>query len=994
MPRYHVRRALLLALASGVASLLAFATPGLARAAGYGELTRFGGTGTEPGKFELEDGTQAFGVDPEDNSVYVTDAPGEEGENYRIQKLSSTGAVLASVEFKPPGCVIEKGIAVTPNECGSGIEGIAFDTVGTERRIYLLTRYVRTGAKIDSDTLAAGTLYAFSTVPTGEKLEPAAETTNGVLTSSTTLKAGSEEQGAALLNPKGITVDPTSHEVIVLGLEDVGKNGGGTPEERLALQRIKSNGQLAARYLDPEPERVEKFNSPVVTPSGQVLVEEAGGEIVQIPHNFGATEPTPVFHLPKEKALGKLLEWGGESGQTLGGGLTIGPEVLGGGGVIYANAEVRTNPKLSSNPGVLALHYETHGEEVTLSELGWVGGKSEAESGEEQCLISGLVEEEEEGEGEEEDPDRIVAAGKPGTVFVLDPEPAKTQRVIEFGESGKTTSCPKAEASEPEVTVENVKTTKVSAGQEVTLSSTVKAANALSVEWNFGDETEKTVSSDELQKTEVKHAFHTVGPTTVKEKIHVDNLASPALEETTKIEVAASKPKAQFEAPKEAAAEQAVTFNAKASSDPNGKAGLPLEYAWNFGDGTAEAKTKELTFEHKYTTAGTYEVKLTVTDKLKESGKAIPQSITITAASKEEAPKVTEEPKSVAVLEGEEASFEAKGSGVPAPEVQWELSTNGGAAWAPVSGAKADKLTIAKTKRSESKDEYRAVFSNGVSPNVTTSAVTLTVNQREAPTVTEGPRSVTVFEGEEASFEAKGSGVPAPEVQWELSTNGGATWAPVSGAKADKLTIAKAQASEDKDEFRAVFSNGVSPNATTSAVTLTVTKKPSGGGSGNGGGSSSSSESGNSGGSSSNNLGGGVLGVTTTVAPAVPDASLASASLVVAKSGAVTLKVTCPAGETSCAGTVTLRTVGAVSARATASAKKRILTLTVGSFTVAGGQLKAIILHLSATARKLLAKTHVLRARATIVAHDPAGAAHTTQMTVTLRVAKSGQGNH
>jgi hypothetical protein len=359
-----------------------------------------------------------------------------------------------------------------------------------------------------------------------------------------------------------------------------------------------------------------------------------------------------------------------------------------------------------------------------------------------------------------------------------------------------------------------------------------------------------------------------------------------------------------------------------------------------------------------------------------------------------EAPKVTEQPESVTVLEGEEASFEAKGSGVPAPEVQWELSTNGGTTFAPVSGAKADKLTIAKTTASESKDEYRAVFSNGVSPNATTSAVTLTVNQREAPTLTEGPRSVTVFEGEEASFEAKGSGVPAPEVQWELSTNGGATWAPVSGAKADKLTIAKAQASEDKDEFRAVFSNGVSPNATTSAVTLTVTKKPSGGGSGNGGGSSSSSESGNSGGSSSNNLGGGVLGVTTTVAPAVPDASLASASLVVAKSGAVTLKVTCPAGETSCAGTVTLRTVGAVSARATASAKKRILTLTVGSFTVAGGQLKAIILHLSATARKLLAKTHVLRARATIVAHDPAGAAHTTQMTVTLRVAKSGQGNH
>jgi hypothetical protein len=37
----------------------------------------------------------------------------------------------------------------------------------------------------------------------------------------------------------------------------------------------------------------------------------------------------------------------------------------------------------------------------------------------------------------------------------------------------------------------------------------------------------------------------------------------------------------------------------------------------------------------------------------------------------------------------------------------------------------------------------------------------------------------------------------------------------------------------------------------------------------------------------------------------------------------------------------------------------------------------------------LFARTHLLRARATIVAHDPAGAAHRAQPIVTLRPAKT-----
>jgi hypothetical protein len=69
-----------------------------------------------------------------------------------------------------------------------------------------------------------------------------------------------------------------------------------------------------------------------------------------------------------------------------------------------------------------------------------------------------------------------------------------------------------------------------------------------------------------------------------------------------------------------------------------------------------------------------------------------------------------------------------------------------------------------------------------------------------------------------------------------------------------------------------------------------------------------------------------------------------------------------------------------------------VLTLASGSFTVAGGATQPVTLRLSGQARALLARLHVLRVIATIVAHDATGATHTTQATVTLHAPKSKHG--
>ncbi len=134
----------------------------------------------------------------------------------------------------------------------------------------------------------------------------------------------------------------------------------------------------------------------------------------------------------------------------------------------------------------------------------------------------------------------------------------------------------------------------------------------------------------------------------------------------------------------------------------------------------------------------------------------------------------------------------------------------------------------------------------------------------------------------------------------------------------------------------------------------------------------------------------GAAGFKAGASSTVLYARLASTALQVSPAGAVSVKVSCPSEESRCSGTVTLRTLGGVSARAARAAKKKasVLTLAAGSFTVAGGKTTTVKLHLSAKARVLLARSRTLRARATLVAHTPVGATHTTQTIVTLRAAK------
>jgi hypothetical protein len=96
------------------------------------------------------------------------------------------------------------------------------------------------------------------------------------------------------------------------------------------------------------------------------------------------------------------------------------------------------------------------------------------------------------------------------------------------------------------------------------------------------------------------------------------------------------------------------------------------------------------------------------------------------------APSVIVNPLSTSVPVGGSATFTAAAIGPPQPGVQWEESSNGGAAWTPVAGANEDVLTITGATVARSGHQFRATFTNELG-SITTSSATLTVTTPPAP---------------------------------------------------------------------------------------------------------------------------------------------------------------------------------------------------------------------------------------------------------------------
>lgn len=200
-------------------------------------------------------------------------------------------------------------------------------------------------------------------------------------------------------------------------------------------------------------------------------------------------------------------------------------------------------------------------------------------------------------------------------------------------------------------------------------------------------------------------------------------------------------------------------------------------------------------------------------------------------------PAFTIQPASQAVAAPAGATFTAAATGVPAPTLQWQRSTDGGATFADIGGATGGSFVVVDTAQGDPVRIFRVVATNA-SGSTTSQSATLTVTPAVvAPSFTAQPVSASIEAGQSTQFTVAVGGTPTPSVQWQLSTDGGATWSNIVGATGTTFDVLGAAQANNGRQFRAVASNSagsVNSNAAVltvtspSAVTITTTSLPDG----------------------------------------------------------------------------------------------------------------------------------------------------------------------
>jgi extracellular elastinolytic metalloproteinase len=202
--------------------------------------------------------------------------------------------------------------------------------------------------------------------------------------------------------------------------------------------------------------------------------------------------------------------------------------------------------------------------------------------------------------------------------------------------------------------------------------------------------------------------------------------------------------------------------------------------------------------------------------------------LTVTSAL---SPVITSQPSNQIACAGSGATF-AVTSSTAGVTYSWEVSTNAGATWAAISPAVTTAtLNISAVTTAMNNNQYRVVITGGCPATNTTisSAGTLTVNVNTL-SITTQPTSVTTCASTNASFTiaALTSGLT---YSWQVSTNGGTTWAALSPAVTTAtLNLAGVTSAMNSNQYRCIVSStaSCSPAAglASNAATLTVQNAP------------------------------------------------------------------------------------------------------------------------------------------------------------------------
>ncbi|MFN8289736.1 MAG: zinc-dependent metalloprotease family protein [Chitinophagaceae bacterium] len=186
---------------------------------------------------------------------------------------------------------------------------------------------------------------------------------------------------------------------------------------------------------------------------------------------------------------------------------------------------------------------------------------------------------------------------------------------------------------------------------------------------------------------------------------------------------------------------------------------------------------------------------------------------------------VTTQPTNQTVCAGSNTSFTANGSG-SGVIFQWQLSTDGGTTWNNISnggvygGATTGTLTITGATVSMNNYQYRCSMTNAscTTPGISNAAV-LTVNT--LPSISAQPANATICVGSGNTFSvtAAGTGVT---YQWQLSTDGGATFNNIAGATTSTYAVTNATIGMNNYRYHCVVSGTCLPQLISNDAILTV----------------------------------------------------------------------------------------------------------------------------------------------------------------------------
>ena len=178
---------------------------------------------------------------------------------------------------------------------------------------------------------------------------------------------------------------------------------------------------------------------------------------------------------------------------------------------------------------------------------------------------------------------------------------------------------------------------------------------------------------------------------------------------------------------------------------------------------------------------------------------------------------------------GDSAGGSAGGNGSDAVSAG-ESAANGGGGGGYVGGAGSTDDTAEDGGAGGGGGAGSSWIVNNSNPTFRTSSAAAAVTAAfygfvgTGPSVTTQPTGQTADAGQPATFTAAASGNPVPAVQWQVSIDGGTTFADILGATSTSYTVT-AEPSESGNQYQAVFTNSVGA-VSTDPASLTVDTLP------------------------------------------------------------------------------------------------------------------------------------------------------------------------